>query len=85
MGRMKKNMADYRKEMVMLEARSNRPLAAAPSSVQTKLPEKRETPPDLDLKKNLPLWLQKILPTIVTILMTLIMLILYFFSMMKRQ
>jgi hypothetical protein len=84
MGRMKKNMAEYRKEMAVLEAKANRRLTASPPSGESR-PAKKETESLSDLKKRLPPWLQKALPTIMTALMTLLMLMFYLFSMINKR
>ncbi len=71
MGRMKKNMAEFRKEMLKLEARSNSQFIAASSNAAQK-----EEPRRNDLQKTgtdkLPFWLQKILPLIAFLLMLIL-------------
>ncbi|MCX7634893.1 MAG: hypothetical protein N2Z74_04030 [Syntrophales bacterium] len=83
MGTFKKDMAAYRREMKEMEARSN----AIQGSMQQKEPPKRivlnkEGIPDIGA--NLPPELQKIIPKIVTVLLIAAMMILYFFTSVRR-
>jgi hypothetical protein len=79
MGRLKKNMKEYRKEMAMMEARvARQPREASPPTEQNQspeaAPEKKES--GRERQNQLPPWLQKIIP----LLMPLLLLLVYFLS-----
>jgi len=79
MGRLNKNLAEYRKEMARMEARSGKRTGSFPQAEEEQ-PSKAEDV-STEFKNKLPLWLQKILP----ILTFLLLLLFYFFSMINKQ